>query len=129
MQKKVRVVVGSCRQCQKSKAHRNSKFANRQSHWTHLPSYKWQKISVDFVGPLTPDKDGFRYLLVVMDVFSKYCIVIPTKDMTAETVARALVFDVFIIYGFPQVILSDKAANFSFRLFPIFVQIGPEANV
>jgi len=113
MQKKVRVVVGSCRQCQKSKAHRNSKFANRQSHWTHLPSYKWHKISIDFVGPLTPDKDGFTCLLVVMDVFTKYCIVIPTKDMTAETVARALVFDIFIVYGFPQVILSDKAGNFN----------------
>ena len=70
------------------------------------------------MGPLTEDEHGFRYLLVCMDVFSKYCIVVPSKDMSSETVARILLFDIFLIYGFPQEILSDKASNFNKSYMP-----------
>ena len=41
----MQVGSSSCRQCQKSKAHRNSRPANRQSHWTHLPSYKRKRLA------------------------------------------------------------------------------------
>lgn len=109
---KVKHVVSHCRGCQRSKAHKNSNLSNQQARWTRLPQVKWQQVSIDFCGPLTADRNGFRYLLVVMDTFSKYCVVIPTKNMEAMTVARCLFFDICLVFGFPQSILSDHAANF-----------------
>jgi hypothetical protein len=35
------------------------------------------------------DNDGFRYLLSVIDVFSKYDWLIPVKDKSGKSVAEA----------------------------------------
>ena len=67
---------------------------------------------MDHVGPLSPDEHGFSYLLVVLDHFSKYCIVIPVKARDAVTTARALFFDVFLVHGFPRKLHSDNAPEF-----------------
>ena len=102
---------------------KNSNLAVQRTGFTRLPQFKWQQISIDFCGPLTEDVNGFKYLLVVMDTFSKYCVVIPTKNMEAMTVARCLFFDICLIFGFPQSILSDHASNFNKSIMPAFYEI------
>jgi hypothetical protein len=67
---------------------------------------------VDIVGPLSPSDEGNRYILTVQDDLSKYLIPVPLKEQTAEEVAKAFVENVVLIYGQPQVVLSDCAANF-----------------
>jgi len=73
---------------------------------------KWTEISMDHVGPLSADEHGYIYLLVVLDHFTKYCIVIPVKSKGAVTTTRALFFEVFLIHGFPEKLHSDNAAEF-----------------
>ena len=45
-------------------------------------------MSIDYVGPLTPDVDGHCYLLVVMCNFSKYIKLVPVKAADGETTAH-----------------------------------------
>ena len=72
---------------------------------------RWRRISVDFIGPYTADKKGYTSIMIVMDAMTKYGIA-TTKNQDKTTTADALFYDVFMVYGFPADILSDKGANF-----------------
>jgi hypothetical protein len=45
-----------------------------------VPSHPWKIISMDFVGGLLMTKGGQEYLYVVVDRFSKMCILMPCKN-------------------------------------------------
>jgi hypothetical protein len=44
-----------------------------------IPSRPWESISMDFVGGLPMSKKNHDYLYVVVDRFSKMCILMPCK--------------------------------------------------
>ena len=54
---------------------------------------------------------GYRYVLVIVDLFSKYMEAIPMKDQEAVTVAEALEYGWFNRYGYPLALLSDQGRN------------------
>jgi transposase InsO family protein len=59
---------------------------------------------------------GNKYVLVVMDYYSRYAIVEPISDKTAETIARALLNRIFLVYGTPNKLLSDNGGEFKNKL-------------
>jgi hypothetical protein len=44
-----------------------------------IPSHPWENVSMDFVGGLPMTKGGHDYLYVVVDRFSKMCILMSCK--------------------------------------------------
>ena len=74
--------------------------------------YPWQRIAIDFYGPLPRSEQGERFVLVIMDYFSKWVECFPTINMEAETVARVLIKEVFSRYGIPLEIHSDQGRSF-----------------
>ena len=58
------------------------------------------------------DNDGVKWLLLVIDIFSRVAVIVGVKNKTAPIVAKALeeAFDQFGQY--PQVILSDQGSEF-----------------
>lgn len=68
------------------------------------------------MGPLPETVHGHRYILVLMDHFSKWCKEFSTKDQKASTVAAILLHKVFSRFGPPQVLHSDQGANFESNL-------------
>ena len=111
MHNTARHVVRSCRGCQFAAARMNSNLAAEATRYISVPQHKWSVVSIDHVGPF-PVSDGFRYLLVVMDNFSKFLVVIPTVNVDPATTARALFYEIFMTYGFPENILSDRHMSF-----------------
>ena len=105
-------VIKMCRGCQLAGAHRNTTLKRHFPRYTTTPLHRWQEVSVDLCGPLPLSKFGFTYLLVVMDNFTKYVILIPMKNKESETTARALFYEVFMTHGFPLKILSDNGQEF-----------------
>ncbi len=61
--------------------------------------------------PLTTD--GHKYLLVAIDHFSRFSVLVPLKDKQDTSVARALIDDVFCKYNIPKVLLSDNGTEFN----------------
>jgi hypothetical protein len=60
--------------------------------------------------------DGYRYLLVCIDVFSKYAWVVPLKNKTGPTLVEA--FKVILTSGRkPEKIMSDQGTEFLNRHF------------
>ena len=58
-----------------------------------------------------PGKNGEKYILILTDVFSSFCLLRALKDKTAHSVAEAL-WHIFNDFGPPRYIQSDGAAEF-----------------
>jgi transposase InsO family protein len=70
------------------------------------------KLHVDLTGPHNRSKNGFTYLLTAICSFTKYLILVPLRDKTALAVARALVKNVYLVYGTPEIQMSDQGREF-----------------
>ena len=73
------------------------------------PFVSW---AMDYMGPLPETSRGNKHLLVVMDHFTKWCEVFPTKDQKASTIADIRVTRVFRRFDPPTIIHSDQGRNF-----------------
>ena len=70
-------------------------------------SRPWESISMDFVGGLPMSKKNHDYLYVVVDRFSKMCILMPCKkQVTAEQMAQMFFQNVWVHFGLPKSIIS-----------------------
>ena len=56
----------------------------------------FETMAMDFVGGFHPTLEGHTHILISIDLFSKYVVAIPTKDMTSETVARFLLYQIVL---------------------------------
>ena len=73
-----------------------------------VPSHPWESISMDFVGGLPMTKGGHDYLYVVVDRFSKMCILMPCKKkIIVEKNVNLLFQYVWFHFGLPTSIISD----------------------
>ena len=82
---------------------------------------QWQADLVD-VQALKGENDGFRYLLTVIDILSKYAWVVPLKDKTGKSLVDA--FDhIFKEDGrVPERLQTDKGSEFTNRQFQKFLE-------
>ena len=78
-------------------------------------SVPYERLAVDIVGPLTRTRSGYKYLLTVLCMGTRYPYAIPLKRVDAVTVAEALV-EVIAHTGIPKEILSDQGSVFVGRL-------------
>jgi IS30 family transposase len=77
-----------------------------------------QRKGVDIAGPFQPAKDTEnRYIMVVMDYFTKWACLIPLPNHEAQTCPKALVEEVFTKIGIPEEIDSDQGHEFMSETF------------
>jgi hypothetical protein len=70
----------------------------------------FQCISVDGIYMPT-SKSGKKYIMCVIDSFTRYVALYATKDLTAETAAKVMI-NHFCVYGVPVKITSDNSTQF-----------------
>jgi len=114
LHKKVEAYVGGCLVCQKkvgrAKDQRHTLVSVQEGH-------PWQKISIDYVGPLRMSKNGNQFLLTVRDCFTRWLEAIPMPHITAEETVRKLEEHIFSRWGMPTQLHSDQGAQFTSDLF------------
>lgn len=68
-------------------------------------------VAVDTLGPLPVVSHGMAYVLVLIDVFTRFIFLRAMPDKSALTVSRVL-YDWFCLFGHPKVIQSDNGTEF-----------------
>jgi len=58
-------------------------------------------ISIDAIGPLPTTEEGYNYIIVMVDTFSRFVILAPARDTTANSAADAI-FKWCGLFGFPM---------------------------
>jgi transposase InsO family protein len=102
--------VETVKQCTECQLFNQSKTTYRplKSILSDAPGDHW---AVDLGTLNVTSPDGSNFILVMVDIFSRFCIARAIKDKSAATVAKEL-FKVFCDFGFPKVIQSDNGTEF-----------------
>lgn len=100
-----------CPKCQLRKRPKHTPRAPLQA--TDIPTAPLAKISCDFVGPYPETPDGYKYVLQIQDVLSRYVRFVPTKDETANTAAKALIQQWIGVFDIPKTLQSDNGTHFA----------------
>ena len=87
----------------------NRKF-RRRPVLVRGPNFQYQADLMDYQ-PLAKENNGNRYLLTVIDCFSRFASIIPVKNKTATVVANGLK-KAFKFMGHPQKLQTDLGKEF-----------------
>lgn len=116
-----KVLVDNCSECQKHN------IVQRGYHpITNVVSYRpFDHISIDLAGPLPMSSDGCMYILVVVDICTKYIIIRGLKDKQSTTVAKHML-SIFGDFGIARIINMDNGLEFKNA---VFKQIADNLNI
>ena len=68
-------------------------------------------LAIDLAGPFTTSTDKQHWLLIIVDVHSRFVLLRTLPDKSSVEVAQALL-KVFFDFGFPRIIQSDNGTEF-----------------
>lgn len=75
-----------------------------------IPEAPMEFVSID-IAYMPTDSDGYQYILLTGDIFSKYIDAIPLRDQTAPSIIRAFKKEWIFTHGNPLYLLSDQGSN------------------
>ncbi|KAG8317791.1 hypothetical protein J6590_108187 [Homalodisca vitripennis] len=104
-------MVRTCKQCRL----KQNQPAKGPNHPWLTPQGPWERLHIDFAGPI----QGQWYFIVV-DAFTKWVEVIPTKNTSAEWCMKEL-RKMFSTFGLPLVLVSDNGSQFTSTIFRQFL--------
>ncbi|GFU81552.1 retrovirus-related Pol polyprotein from transposon 412 [Trichonephila clavipes] len=103
-----------CKSCDACSARKGPKIRSRGKLHRYNVGAPFERIAFDILGPQRT-ASGNKYLLVVMDYFTKWPEVYPIPDQEAPTVAEAVVQHWISRYGVPLQLHSDQEEISSLR--------------
>ena len=77
-----------------------------------LIAESWERVSVDICGPFPRSQRSNRYILMLVDHFSKWSEAIALRSHMAPVVARVLMTHMFSRFGDPRQLLTDCGSEF-----------------
>ena len=109
MRKYLNIHVATCKICGQCKVGTTPK-APLVSRYN--PQAPMEYIALD-IAYMPVETEGYRYLLIIGDLFSKYIEAIPLKDQTASTIVRMVYENCLCRHGYPKYLLTDYGSNVS----------------
>lgn len=84
-------------------------------------SVPFHTVHLDHVGPFETSRSGNKYLLVIVDGFTKFTIIEAVKSTKVRPVIKTLQ-RVMCIFGVPVRIISDRGSAFTSQAFRLFCE-------
>ncbi|XP_060859475.1 uncharacterized protein LOC132936742 [Metopolophium dirhodum] len=110
MYQTIKRIIKTCDLCQRTKI---SNRIARGPTLSLLPEKPLEMVSADLMGPLPRGQGGCRYILAILDLFSKYVKLYPLKRATTDTIVKRIVTDYIPTVGLFQKILTDNGTQFT----------------
>ena len=100
---RIKYLLAVCVRCQRSNPERKV----HQTLGTLQQYGVFEEVSVDYMGPFPTDQHGYNYLLVLIDGFSRFVEMVPTRGAIAAESIRG-VLQLVGRYGLPKAFRSDN---------------------
>jgi transposase InsO family protein len=113
MDRDIREYSVTCLECQASKTGSVTRAGLLEPIRVTTP---FEKVGMDFVGPLPSTSKGNKYLLVFIDYMTRWPEAFAVPDRKASTVARIIVDELIPRFGPMKELLSDQAQEFKSEL-------------
>ena len=108
MNKDIHLYLKCCPKCQMYKIQKQNQ--NTESIPTK-PGLPFTKVGLNLIGPLPKTKRGNRYIIVLVDYFTKWVEAEPLKITDSNNVIRFLK-NVFARHGIPEILVIDNGPQF-----------------
>ena len=110
MQKDVQDYVLSCNRCQKFKTNVTPYFTNYVGTMKVVADLPNEILFVD-IAYSQRSQEGYLYILVIIDAFSRFMEALPIRTLTAQDIIKELT-NYCCVHGFPSQIFTDSAGDF-----------------
>lgn len=119
LRKRVHTYIDNCLTCIMANESRNSREGELQISYT--PDRPFESIHVDHFGPLIPLRLNAKYILVIVDAFSRFTWFFSCKSAGAQETIKHLAF-LSDSFGNSTQFTSDRGTAFTAREFKLFVE-------
>ena len=72
----------------------------------------FELVCIDIAGPFQYTRSNNRYILGMIDHFTKYVVLVPIKSVDAKTIARTIVKHWLTKFGMPNILMSENGKCF-----------------
>ena len=100
----IRKINASCQTCLKLKPQ-----FHKSTGKLIKATQPFERLNIDFKGPL-PSVTQNKYILTVVDEYSRFPFAFPCRDVSTETVIKCLV-QLFSLFGMPGFVHSDRGQS------------------
>uniref|UniRef100_A0A0N4WGV8 RNA-directed DNA polymerase n=1 Tax=Haemonchus placei TaxID=6290 RepID=A0A0N4WGV8_HAEPC len=100
--------VCSCKACQRKRPHPTAREILIPIHAGAI----FDKVYLDLSGPYHPTPRHNKYIICLIDHFSRFVIAAPLPDCTAVTVAHAIMNHCILVFGAMTTLITDNASYF-----------------
>uniref|UniRef100_A0A5S6PYY5 Integrase catalytic domain-containing protein n=1 Tax=Trichuris muris TaxID=70415 RepID=A0A5S6PYY5_TRIMR len=105
----VRQVISRCKVCAECKP----SFYKPETTALIKATQPFERLNLDFKGPLPGDRTS-RYLLCVVDEYSRFPFAFPCPDSSSSSVIKAMT-ELFSLFGVPAYVHTDRGTAFMSR--------------
>jgi transposase InsO family protein len=105
--------ISSCILCSQFKEKNGKNNATVQQICSSQP---FERVCIDICGPFERTRNGHKYVLGIIDHFSKFIVLVPLRRVDATTVAEAIWKEWITKFGCPQILFSDSGKVFGSEL-------------
>ena len=112
----IHALIQDCKTCQKNKPIRHDLQTAKLLSPIRQVTEPLHTIHIDYKGPINPKSQGYEYVLMIIDAYSKYVFPIPTANATGETTINGM-RKFTCIFGIPKCLIFDRGTHFINRKF------------
>lgn len=105
LREEVKTQIGTCGVCKMAKV--QPPLTRVPMGASRRPTMPFEMLALDHWGPVTRSRKGNKYLLVIVDLFTKYVFLKPCPNTQATRVTTVLE-EVFSKFGTPRIMITDN---------------------
>jgi hypothetical protein len=105
----IRNYISTCKECQIHRAENQKPVGLLQP----IPvADVFERVGIDLLGPLPRTSNGKKHIIVATDYGSRYAVTRAIGDPSAKAVADFLISEIYLKFGTPKTLLSDRGVQF-----------------
>lgn len=101
--------ITHCLICTSRKSHSGPKQGLLHPIQKSIP---FHTLHLDCTGPFRLSIEGFKYILLIIDGFTKFCILRPLKSLNGQELVFVL-RENLTLFGTPSLVITDRGTNFT----------------